>query len=193
MLVATRLAAGFRDEVIISPDPRICMQRGSQCSAHIVLLDDGGVRHHGHARALVLEGFAEHENRGSLGSWREGPRIQELAFRPSRHQERMLPSFPRLEQGVGRLPQNPERMELVRGCKRQNVRCPVGDLPSARKDRRCGRAMEGRTGESIRGLSGHRFGQGRCSKRLARYDPVVAIGMTPKRDILLDWRFCGIR
>lgn len=36
MLVATRLAAGFRDEVIISPDPRICMQRGSQCSAHIV-------------------------------------------------------------------------------------------------------------------------------------------------------------
>ena len=39
--------------------------------------------------------------------------------------------------------------------------------------------MEGRTGESIRGLSGHRFGQGRCSKRLARYDPVVAIGMTP--------------
>ena len=68
------------------------------------LLDDDGVRHHGHARALVLEGFAEHENRGSLGSWREGPRIQELAFRPSRHQERMLPSFPRLEQGVGRLP-----------------------------------------------------------------------------------------
>ena len=157
------------------------------------LLDDGGVRHHGHARALVLEGFAEHEDRGSLGSWREGPRIQELAFRPSRHQERMLPSFPRLEQGVGRLPQNPERMELVRGCKRQNVRRPVGDLPSARKDRRCGRAMEGRTGESIRGLSGHRLGQGRCSKRLARYDPVVAIGMTPKRDILLDWRFCGIR
>lgn len=39
MLVATRLAAGFRDEVIISPDPRICMQRGSQCSAHIVYLD----------------------------------------------------------------------------------------------------------------------------------------------------------
>lgn len=38
MLVATRLAAGFRDEVIISPDPRICMQRGSQCSAHIVFL-----------------------------------------------------------------------------------------------------------------------------------------------------------
>ena len=39
MLVATRLAAGFRDEVIISPDPRICMQRGSQCSAHIVFYD----------------------------------------------------------------------------------------------------------------------------------------------------------
>ena len=40
MLVATRLAAGFRDEVIISPDPRICMQRGSQCSAHIVFSQD---------------------------------------------------------------------------------------------------------------------------------------------------------